>query len=221
VLTDHGDVVGYLSREDARRLQPTAREHEERAEIMACSGRLVGDDIIGVWLNLPHLTEVIEQPHPNALLPKYDNLDVCREVSNVANLIEGRQPYERSRPNWAGNRIAAIGEDRYVVNIERVSKGRCEKGERINLKVLLVPDNANPIDPAAIMVTTIQGDVLGYLDNDKAARWGSGIQAFFDSGRVVKREAGLHQKTFKSGKRTFYLAVEMTDEEWLEEQAAK
>jgi hypothetical protein len=118
-----------------------------------------------------------------------------------------------------GNRIAAIGEDRYIANVERVSKGRCEKGERIGLQVLLVPDKDNPIDPAAIMITTIRGDVLGYLSNAHAARWGGGIKAFFDSGGVVRREAGLHQRTFKSGKRAFYLAVDMTDEEWLERAA--
>ena len=219
VLTNHGDVVGYLSRVDARRLQPTVREHEERGEILACSGKLVGDDIIGVWLDLPDLAEVIEQRRPDEHLPEYDNLDVCRDVSNVAALIEGRQPYTRSRPNWMGNRIAAIGEDRYIANVERVSKGRCEKGERIGLQVLLVPDKDNPIDPAAIMITTIRGDVLGYLSNAHAARWGGGIKAFFDSGGVVRREAGLHQRTFKSGKRAFYLAVDMTDEEWLERAA--
>jgi hypothetical protein len=51
VLTAGGDVVGYLSREDAVRLQPTLLEHEEREEVLSCTGKLVGDDIIGVWLN--------------------------------------------------------------------------------------------------------------------------------------------------------------------------
>jgi hypothetical protein len=219
VLTNHGDVVGYLSREDARRLQPTIREHEERGEILSCSGKLVGDDLIGVWLNLPDLTERSEERRPAERLPEYDNLDVCRDVLNVAGLIEGRQPYTRSRPNWVGNRIAAIGEERYIANIERVSNGRCEKGERIRLRVLLMPDKDNLIDPAAVMITTTRGDVLGYLSKAHAARWGGGVKAFFDSGRVVGREAGLHQRTFKSGKRTIYLAVDMTDEEWLERAA--
>jgi len=219
VLTDQGDVVGYLSREDARRLQPTAREHEERGEILACTGKLVGNDIIGVWLNLPDLTEAREERRPAEPLPEYDNLDVCRDVVNVAALIEGHQPYARSRPNWMGNRIAAIGEDRYTANVESVSKGRCEKGDRISLQVLLVPDEANSIDPAAVMITSSRGDVLGYLSKAHAARWGRGIKALFESGRVVKREASLHQRTFKSGKHTFYLSVDMTEEEWLERAA--
>ncbi len=222
VLTEDGDVVGYLSREDARRLRPTALEHEGRGEVMSCSGKLVGDDIIGVWLNLPHLTEVPrEQPSPTESTPAFNNLDVCRDVSNIPTLIEGRASYAQSRPNWVGNRIAAIGEERYIPNIELVSKGRCEKGERVTLNVLLVPDADNPIDPAAIMITTVRGQVLGYLSKAHAARWGRGIKAFFDSGRVVCREAGLHQRTFKSGKRTFYLSVDMTDEEWLERVATE
>ena len=222
VLTDGGDVVGYLSREDAHRLQPTVLEHEEREEVLSCSGKLVGDDIIGVWLNLPHLAEArSEHQRPVESPPAYDNLDVCRDVSNGAGLIEGHKPYARSRPNWMGNRIAAIGEERYTSNLERVSKGRCEQGERITLKVLLVPDVDNPIDPKAVMITTIRGDVLGYLAKAHAVRWGGGIKAFFESDQVVCREAGLHQRTFKSGKRTFYLAVDMTDEEWLERAASR
>jgi HIRAN domain len=222
VLTDGGDVVGYLSREDALRLQPTLLEHEEREEVPSCTGKLVGDDIIGVWLNLPHLSEArSEYQRPVESTPSYDNLDVCRDVPNVADLIEGHKPYARSRPNWMGNRIAAIGEERYASNLERVSKGRCEKGDKITLKILLVPDVINPIDPAAVMITTTQGDVLGYLSKAHAVRWGGGIKAFFESDQVVCREAGLHQRTFKSGKRTFYLAVDMTDEEWLEQAASR
>jgi HIRAN domain len=222
VLTDGGDVVGYLSREDAQRLQPTLLEHEERDEVLSCSGKLVGDDIIGVWLDLPHLSEPrSEHQRPVESLPAYENLDVCRDVANVAALIDGHKPYGRSRPNCVGNRIAAIGEERYASNLERVSKGRCEKGERITLKVLLVPDVNNPIDPVAVMITTLRGDVLGYLSKAHAERWGRGIRGFFESARVVSREAGLHQKTFKSGKRTFYLAVEMTDEEWLEQAGCR
>lgn len=181
----------------------------------------MGDDIIGVWLNVPRLSDArSEHQRPVESLPTYDNLDVCRDVANVAALIEGHKPFGRSRPNWAGNRIAAIGEERYVSNLERVSEGRCEKGERIALKVLLVPDVNNPIDPAAVLITTtIRGDVLGYLSKEQAVRWGRGIRGFFESGRVVSREARLHQRTFKSGKRTFYLAVDMTEEEWLEEAA--
>jgi hypothetical protein len=197
VLTDGGDVVGYLSREDARRLQPTLLEHEEREEVLSCTGKLVGDDIIGVWLNLPRLSEErSEHQRPAEVVPAYDNLDVCREVSNVAAFIEGH-------------------------NLEPASKGRCEKGERITLKVLLVPDVDNSIDPAAVMITTVRGNVLGYLSKAHAVRWGGGIRAFFESDRVVCREAGLHQRTFKSGKRTFYLAVDMTDEEWLEQAASR
>ena len=64
-------------------------------------------------------------------------------------------------------------------------------------------------------------EVLGYLSKAHAERWGRGIRAFFESGRVVCREAGLHQRTFKSGNRTFYLSVDMTDEEWLEQQASR
>ncbi len=230
VLTSGGTVVGYFSRDDARRLQPTLLEHEQREEVLSCTGKLVGDDVIGVRLNLPHLSDARreqkrpeqgDQKRPEQSEPAYDNLDVCRDVSNVATFIEGHKPYARSRPNWVGNRIAAIGEERYASNLERVSKGRCEKGERITLKVLLVPDVDNSIDPAAIMVATIRGDVLGYLSKAHAARWGGGIRAFFESDRVVCREAGLHQRTFKSGKRTFYLAVEMTDEEWLEQAASR
>ena len=222
VLTDGGDVVGYLSREDARRLQPTLLEHEDREEVLSCTGKLVGDEIIGVWLNLPHLSEARSEPQrPAESTPPYDNLDVCRDLSNVAAFIEGHKPYARSRPNWAGNRIGAIGEERYTSNLERASKGRCEKGERITLKVLLVPDVDNSIDPAAVMITTVRGDVLGYLSKAHALRWGGGIRAFFESDRVVCREARLHQRTFKSGKRTFYLAVDMTDEEWLEHAASR
>jgi len=222
VLTTNGDIVGYLSRDDARRLQPAALDHEGRGEVMSCSGKLVGDEIIGVWLNLPHLTEGLgEQNSPAKSVAAYEDLDVCRDISNIPTLIAGRNPYGRSRPNWMGNRIAAIGEERYVSNIELVSDGRCEKGERITVKVLLVPDADNPIDPAAIMITTVRGEVLGYLSKAHAERWGRGIRAFFESGRVVCREAGLHQRTFKSGKRTFYLSVDMTDEEWLEQQASR
>jgi hypothetical protein len=55
--------TAYLSRGDARRLQPTAVDHERRGEVMSCAGKLVGEEIIGVWLNLPHLTEEVrEQP---------------------------------------------------------------------------------------------------------------------------------------------------------------
>jgi hypothetical protein len=222
VLTDGGDLVGYLSREDARRLQPTLLEHEDREEVLSCSGKLVGDEIIGVWLNLPHLSEARNKPHrPAESTPPYDNLDVCRDVPNVAALVEGRTPFARSRPNWGGVRVAAIGEERYASNLEGASKGRCGKGDKITLKVLLVPDVDNSIDPAAIMITTVRGDVLGYLSKPHAVRWGGGIRAFFESGRVVCREAGLHQRTFKSGKRTFYLAVDMTEEEWLEQAAGR
>jgi hypothetical protein len=89
------------------------------------------------------------------------------------------------------------------------------------LKVFLVPDTANPIDPNAVMVTTMDGDVLGYLAKAHAIRWGGGIQAFFKSDRVVCRQAGLHQRTFKSGKRTFYLTIDMTDQDWLERAASR
>jgi HIRAN domain len=222
VLTEGGEVVGYLGRDDALQLQPTAFEHEQRGEVLACSGKLVGEDLIGVWLNLPHLNERRPEPaRPVESLPEYDGVDVCRDVSNVGALIEGRKPYSRSRPNWVGNRIAAIGEERYTSSLERVSKGRCEKGERINLKVLLVPDTANAVDPKAVMVTTVDGDVLGYLAKAHAIRWHEGIQGFFDSARVVCRQAGLHQRTFKSGKRTFYLAIDMTDEDWLGRAASR
>jgi hypothetical protein len=221
VLTDGGDVVGYLSREDAVRLQPTLLEHEEREEVLSCTGKLVGDEIIGVWLNLPHLSQAKSGHRPTKSTLEYDNLDVCRDVPNVGLLIQGHNPSGRSRPNWMGTRIGTIGEERYASNVERVSRGRCEKGEKITLKVLLVPDTSNPIDPAAVMVTTIGGDVLGYLSKVHAVRWGEGIKAFFESDRVVCREAGLHQRTFKSGKRTWYLAVDMTDEEWLSEAAGR
>jgi hypothetical protein len=127
---------------------------------------------------------------------------------------------DRVRIGWA-IRIAAIGEERYIPNIERVSNGRCEQGDRITLKVLLVPDAGNSTDPTAIMITTVRGEVLGYLSKAHAERWGRGIRKFFESGRVVCREAGLHQRTFKSGKRTFYLSVEMTDEKWLEQRASR
>jgi hypothetical protein len=222
VLTARGDLVGYVAREGARRLQPILLEHEKRKEVLSCTGKLVGDDIIGVWLNLPHLAAPPSAPQSAVeITPAYEDHEVCRAVSNVRALIEGHKPYGRSRPNWVASRVAAIGEERYASNLERVSKGRCEKGQRITLKVLLVPDFGNPTDPAAVMITTVEGDVLGYLAKPHAARWGEGIRAFFESNRVVCREAGLHQRLFKSGKRTFYLAVDMTDEGWLEQTASR
>jgi hypothetical protein len=44
VLTDGGDVVGYLSREAANRLQPTVLEHEERQEVLSCTGQPEHDE---------------------------------------------------------------------------------------------------------------------------------------------------------------------------------
>jgi len=221
VLTEEGAIVGYLSREDALSLETTALEHEQRGEVMRCSGKLVGDQHIGVWLNLPYLTAPTKEarPSPKIEMPEYSNLDVCRELSNVSQLVEGHRPYSRSRPNWTDSRVAAIGEERYFANLEGASKGRCEEGERIRFKVYLIPDKQNPVDPDAVVITTKLGDALGYLSKAHAIRWGPAIRAFFDSGRVVCREAGLHQRTFKSGKRQFYLTVEMTDEEWLEQAA--
>jgi hypothetical protein len=214
--------VGYLSRDDARRLQPALREYEERREVVSCSGQLVGKDILGVWLNLPRLTASRETKGASLQVgAKYDGLEVCRDCENVVELIEGRKRFNHSRPNWAGSRIAAFGEERYIPNLERVSKGRCATGERISLKVFLVPDADNPVDAAAIMVTTSSGDVLGYLQKEHALRWGNGVRGIYDSGNVVCRDAGLHQRTFKSGKRTFYLAVDMTDEDWLEDAASR
>src|SRR4029450_2524142 len=107
VLTDGGDVVGYLSREDAQRLQPILLEHEKRDEVLSCSGKLVGDAIIGVWLALPHLSEPrSELQRPVESLPAYENLDVCRDVANVAALIDGPKPYGRSRRNVRGRRVS-------------------------------------------------------------------------------------------------------------------
>lgn len=226
VLTEHGDIVGHLSREDAYRLQLLAREFDDRGELLCCDGKLCGDDIIGVWLNLPHLVEAKGFQHSIGSTgaepqPEYDNLDVCRAIQNVSDLIGERRRYTRSKPNWVDSRIAAIGEERYTRNLERASKGRCENGERIRLNVLLVPDIDNPIDPSAVIITTTTGDVLGYLAKAHAMRWGGGIRSFFDSGRVICREAGLHQRKFKSGKMTFYLAIDMTDADWLELAAGR
>jgi hypothetical protein len=98
-----------LSREDAQRLQPTVVESENRDDVLSCTGKLFGDDIIGVWLDLPHLSEArtVKEPAVRSLRA-YENLDVCPEVSNVAALIEGNKPYGRSRPNWMANRIALL-----------------------------------------------------------------------------------------------------------------
>jgi hypothetical protein len=221
VTTETAEIAGYLSRADAVALQDVARDYEQRGEAMRCIGKLIGDQQVGVWLNLPHLREQKTQQATVENVAEYSNLDVCREVFNVADLIGGRRPYSRSRPNWAGSRVAAIGEERYFANLERVSRGRCETGERIRLKAYLIPDRRNPVDSDAVIVTTKQGDVLGYLPKAHASRWGAAIRAFFDSGRVICRDAGLHQRTFKSGKRQFYLTVELTDAEWLEGAAER
>jgi hypothetical protein len=98
VLTDGGDVVGYLSREDAVRLQPTLLEHEEREEVLSCTGKLVGDEIIGVWLNLPHLSQAKSGHRPTKSTLEYDNLDVCRDVPNVASELDGHSDWH----DWGG-----------------------------------------------------------------------------------------------------------------------
>ena len=64
VVTEAGDIVGYLSREDASQLQPIALEHEQRQDVLSCAGKLVGQDITGVWLNLPYLSDARRRPQP-------------------------------------------------------------------------------------------------------------------------------------------------------------
>ncbi len=89
--------------------------------------------------------------------------------------VEPEQSDETGSINWCHTKVAGVSHENRDGTQRQEIASRCQPGER--LRLVAEPDN--PVDPNAIKVVRANGEQLGYLKADLAAR----IQAgrFFDS----------------------------------------
>jgi tetratricopeptide (TPR) repeat protein len=65
--------------------------------------------------------------------------------------------------------LDVVGESHYQDEIRRIAAGRTEKRERVEFRVVLIPEPDNEYDPAAVAVHAEQGGIVGYLASEDAA----------------------------------------------------
>ncbi len=73
---------------------------------------------------------------------------------------------------------AIVGEASYQDELRRIAGGRTERGERVEFRVVLVPEPNNKYDRNAVAVYADSGGVIGYLSREDAEEYQPTIVAF-------------------------------------------
>ncbi len=73
---------------------------------------------------------------------------------------------------------AIVGESHYQDQLRAIAAGRAEKGERVEFRVVLMPEPKNKYDPNAVAVYTENGGIVGHLSREDAEDYQPAITAF-------------------------------------------
>ena len=74
--------------------------------------------------------------------------------------------------------LEIVGESNYQDELQRIAAGRTEKRERVEFKVVLVPEPDNRYDKNAVAVYAVGGGVVGYLSRELAEEYQHAINSF-------------------------------------------
>jgi hypothetical protein len=64
-----------------------------------------------------------------------------------------------------------VGEAHYQDELRSIADGRTEKGERVEFRVVLIPETKNKYDANAVAIHAENGGVIGYLSREDAAEY--------------------------------------------------
>ena len=71
-----------------------------------------------------------------------------------------------------------VGESHYQEQLSSIAAGRTAKGERVEFRVVLVPEPSNKYDPNAVAVYAADGGIVGHLPREDAEEYQRAIAAF-------------------------------------------
>ncbi|MFQ5472373.1 MAG: HIRAN domain-containing protein [Dehalococcoidia bacterium] len=74
--------------------------------------------------------------------------------------------------------LEIVGEYYYQDELRRIAAGRTEKQERVEFKVVLLPEPDNQDDNNAVAVYAAGGSVIGYLSHELAKEYQPAINSF-------------------------------------------
>ena len=73
--------------------------------------------------------------------------------------------------------LSVVGESHYQDELRRIAAGRTKKRERVEFRVVLIPELDNKYDPQAVAIHADQGGIIGYLSREEAAEYQPAIIA--------------------------------------------
>ncbi len=84
-------------------------------------------------------------------------------------------------PSSGDFHLSVVGESHYQDELRRIAAGRTEKRERVEFRVVLIPELDNKYDPQAVAIHADQGGIIGYLSREDAAEYQPAIIAMKES----------------------------------------
>ena len=71
-----------------------------------------------------------------------------------------------------------VGESHYQEQLRAIAAGRTAKGERVEFRVVLMPEPKNKYDPNAVVLYAENGGIIGHLSREDAEEYQPAIAAF-------------------------------------------